>query len=264
LESWAVGDRLLRFRRAGVELDHCVQAELRRGAVPPGMLGARLLLELTGEVEPLVASAERLTAGAPATFDVRVELPDGRSVVDTVSDVYDATITSVVYSRLGPNHRLRAWVSLLMLTAARPDCPWRACTIGRGEPGQPRRSMLGPLEPATAARLLAELIDLRDQGMCAPLPIAPKASYKYAESRARGDTPARAIMKAQSAWHRYGGGGEDDDPAHLLVWGSVDRLDALPDGHPLAEPGASEPTRFGDLALRLWTPLFAAERVELL
>ena len=55
--------------------------------------------------------------------------------------------------------------------------------------------------------------------------------------------------------------GEDADPAHVRVWGTQ-----APGCRGLAEapqPGEEYPgetTRFGALALRLWSPLLAAEQ----
>ncbi|WP_343960886.1 exodeoxyribonuclease V subunit gamma, partial [Pseudonocardia alaniniphila] len=43
LATWAIGDRLLRDRLAGHDLDHCRQAEWRRGELPPGALGDAVL-----------------------------------------------------------------------------------------------------------------------------------------------------------------------------------------------------------------------------
>ncbi len=59
-----------------------------------------------------------------------------------------------------------------------------ASPVSRADPCSGRSNRRPP------PRLLAELIDLRDEGMCAPLPlIATKASHEYAESRDRGGSP---------------------------------------------------------------------------
>jgi exodeoxyribonuclease V gamma subunit len=260
LECWAVGDRLLRARLGGAELDRCVQAEWRRGTVPPGALGTRLLARLTGEVEQLVAAADPTLRGDPVVVDVRAALPGGRSAVGSVSGVYGDTVATVEYSTLGPKHRLRAWLRLLALTASDRARPWRAVTIGRGR-GGPRRSILGPVDPAKAGELLTRLVELSDEGLREPLPVSTRTSYAYAATRGRGVDAA--VTAARDEWTRFGSGGEGDDPAHVLVWGpgppSLDRL--------LAEPARgrspdAEPTRFGDLAVRLWAPLLDAETVD--
>ena len=60
LERWQIGQRMLDARLSGVEPDHCRQAEWRRGALPPGRLGARVLDDVASEVEQIVAEAARL------------------------------------------------------------------------------------------------------------------------------------------------------------------------------------------------------------
>ena len=61
LAQWAIGNRLLRDRLGGRELDHCRQAEWRRGDLPPGALGDRLLATVLEDVEPLVAAPAQFT-----------------------------------------------------------------------------------------------------------------------------------------------------------------------------------------------------------
>jgi exodeoxyribonuclease V gamma subunit len=267
LETWAVGDRLLKARLGGADPGRSVQAEWRRGSVPPGALGGRVLNRLAAEVDPLVAAAGPYLTGAPVALDVLASLPGGRSVVGTVTGVYGDTIATVEYSKLGPKHRLRAWVRLLALTASHPGHGWRAHTIGRGDRGRPTRSTLGPVDPATATELLTALVDLSDEGLREPLPLIAKASHAYARCRTRGGDVDDALGRAGSEWTRFTGGGESDDLAHTLVWGSASPFDAL-----LTDPATAtrstvdgatvEPTRFGALAMRLWTPLLAAETVD--
>jgi exodeoxyribonuclease V gamma subunit len=273
LETWAVGDRLLRARLDGADLQRCVQAEWRRGTVPPGALGKRLLDHLADEVENLVAAAGPTMVGDPAVIDVRATLPGGRSAAGTVSNVYGDTIATLEYSRLGPKHRLRAWLGLLALTASHRSRPWRAVTIGRGTPGRLGRSTLGPVDPVLAGALLTRLVELSDQGLREPLPVSTKTSHAYAQARRRGRGAEEAQAAARDEWTRFGPGGEGDDPAHALVWGAAPpSFDALLAGHgpASAEPtrarpaglASAEPTRFGDLATRLWAPLFDAETLD--
>jgi exodeoxyribonuclease V gamma subunit len=179
--------------------------------------------------------------------------------------VYGDTVATVTYSRLGPKHRLRAWVHLLALTTGHPGQRWRAVTIGRGDArrdrGRPRRSTLGPLAATTAAAALATLVQLYDEGLGEPLPLVLKASHAYAACRAGGGSPDEAAVKARQEWTRFRAGGESDDPAHALVWGTAPPLEVLL-ADPAAEAGSGEPTRFGALAMRLWVPLFDAETVD--
>ena len=144
LERWEVGDRLLAARLAGADLPAAVSAELARGILPPGRLVDAVLGEVTPTVEALVAAAASLPcAGAEArSLDVNVRLPDGRILIGTVPGVHDGIIVRCVYSRLGPKHRLAAWVRFLALTAAWPDQPIASVLLGRGGKGPGGRQLI--------------------------------------------------------------------------------------------------------------------------
>ncbi|GAA2588759.1 exodeoxyribonuclease V subunit gamma [Winogradskya consettensis] len=256
LSKWAVGDRMLRALLDGADLERCVQAEWRRGAVPPGPLGKRLLDEIAADVRPLSEAARAHLTGTPEALDVELPLPGGRRLTGTVANVHDDTVVTITYAKLGPKYRIRAWLNLLALSATRPGIPWRAVTIGRGMRGGASRSTLGPIDADKALRTLTTLIAWAEQGE--PALMATRTSHAYAQSRLAGRPPEVAVNKAWDAWTRFGGGGESDDPAHTLVWGPgapLDRLTATASSGP-------EPTLFGGLALQLWRPLHDAEVLD--
>ncbi|WP_033337624.1 exodeoxyribonuclease V subunit gamma [Catenuloplanes japonicus] len=235
LEKWGVGDRLLRARLAGADLSRCVQAEWRRGVVPPGPLGARLLDTIGGDAERLATAALPHLTGLPDAHDLEVTLPGGRRVAGTVGSLHGDVILSANYARLGPKHRLRAWLALCALTAGVPGRRWRAVTIGRDRFGAaPRRSTLGPIGHDVALRVLADLAALWDEGMRAPLPMAMKTSHAYAEG---------GLEHAKKEWNRF----EAHGSAATMVW---------------AGRAIVADDRFGELALRVWEPLRAAETLD--
>ncbi|WP_233899091.1 exodeoxyribonuclease V subunit gamma [Pseudonocardia dioxanivorans] len=266
LQRWHIGARLLADRLAGHDLDACRAAEWRRGALPPGGLGRRILDEVAADVEPIVAATLPLRSAPPESLDVSAVVA-GTRVVGTVGGVVrvgsgpgaTGDIVSAGFSRLGAKQRVGAWVRLLALTAARPDTTWRAVTIGRGSDG-PERSVLGPVEPGRAAVVLADLLALHRDGLCAALPLVLKASHAYAgRRRLRNRTVEDAVDAARSAWAgRFSP--ERDEPAHRLLWGPSAPLEDL-----LSAPARTgeEPSLFGELAMRVWTPLLAAEEVSL-
>jgi len=268
LEQWAVGNRLLAARLAGADADRSVAAEWRRGTLPPGHLGARVVASVSAGVEPLVAAAATARAGTGRAVDVVADL-GAAQVTGTVPGVYGDTVVRVEYSRLSAKHRLRAWTQLLALTAALPETAWTATTIGRGTGDSVRRSVVGPVDPAAARRHLADIVDLRARGMRRPLPLAVKTSATYAEKRAAGMSADNAVERAAQDWLSGTYDRENAEEAHRIVWGERAPITAL-----LAEPPWSdeqgpdwpseEPTRFGAIARRLWTPLLAAESLETL
>ena len=135
LEKWEVGDRLLTARLAGADLSAAVAAE--RGPRDPPARAAWS----TPSCDDV--AADRRSAGGrrrgragrrtrARSLEVNVRLPDGRLLIGTVPGVRDGTIVRCIYSRLGPKHRLAAWVRFLALSAAWPDWRSPASILGRG------------------------------------------------------------------------------------------------------------------------------------
>jgi exodeoxyribonuclease V gamma subunit len=266
LGKWEVGSRLLEARLAGVEGRTAILAEIARGTLPPGVLGAPVVNDVFPIVEEIVAAAQALvTDAAPAgSVDVRVALAGGRTLSGTVGGVADDVLRTVTYSRVGAKHRLAAWVRLLALTAARPERPFAAATVGRGDGGV-TVARIEPLGGAAALAQLATLVDLYDRGMREPLPLYCATSAAYAAAAAGGGDPVAAGRKAWTSEWNFPR--EDAELEHQLVLGGVrtfeDRLQerARPD-----EAGdgwdAVEASRLGRCARRLWDGLLAHEDVR--
>jgi exodeoxyribonuclease V gamma subunit len=252
LPKWNVGERLLQARLRGADAAVAVDAEWRRGTVPPRDLGKHALGEIMAEVEPLVTAAARY-AGVPArTVDLVADLHETR-LTGTVVGVRDSAVLRVTFSNLAAKHRLRAWLQLLALTAAFPGTQWTAVTIGKGG-RRGSQSTLGPMDPVDARRVLDDLLALRAEGLCRVLPMATKTSARYAAGRGSGED--NALRAAETEW-AGGDFPERADAAYALVWGdeaNFSRLSAEP-----AEHHRREQTLFGELALRVWQPLLDAE-----
>ncbi len=279
LEQWAIGDRILRARLAGRTLEEALAAERARGVLPPGAMSTKVVADLGRNVESVAAAAAQLLdlqAGRRTSLDVRVTLPDGRLLSGTVPGARGDTLELVLYSRLGPKHRLAAWVRFLALTAARPGRPISAATLGRARFGAGREATIscaridpltGPdgTNPAALARsLLGDLVDLMDRGLREPAPLVCATSAAYAQAVHRGFAPMRP---ASSAWtSTYNFDREDKDPEHRLLYGRVHPFENLVLSGPRDDEkgdgwDAQQPSRFGRWALRLWTPLLNSETV---
>jgi exodeoxyribonuclease V gamma subunit len=260
LAQWSIGERMLAARLRGVDLRAFRDAERRRGTLPPLRLGADLLAGLEQKVEALVQVCLPVHAGPAETVDVDVDLGSGRRLSGTVTGLHAGVLASSSYSTLAGRHRIAAWVRLLAVAATRPGRPWRALTTGRGQFNRPtRRSTLQP--PDDPRAVLRELVQLRDRGLCEPLPFGPGASAVYADRRSTGSTVAEAVGAAAKDWNGTFGDGTD---RHLIyVHGRAPRFEPL-----LADPPGpdeigwfDEPSRFGALARRVWTPLLGNEQV---
>jgi exodeoxyribonuclease V gamma subunit len=263
LEMWAVGDRVLADRLAGLDPAACMAVELRRGDLPPGPLGVGDLQHIGRAVDLLIHASSIERQNPPESYDVDVALTDGTRVTGTVGAVRGDVILSMTYSKLGAKQRLRLWVELVALTAAQPDREWRAVAVGRGPRG-PKRSLLGPLSPAEAETALGELVALYRAGLLSPLPLPVKSGADYAFLRGTGTRAAGARIGAQKSWLSGRFPGEQADAEHVLVYGPDAPFSVLTDQP--AGPGeggagwpGDETDRFGLLARRLWDRLLANE-----
>ena len=284
LERWGVGDRILEARLGGADRDRAVLAERGRGLLPPGPLADALLLDVCATVDALVATVDALpcAGAAPTSVEVNLQLPDGRSLVGTVPGVRDGVILRCVFSRLGPKHRLAAWVRLLALSAASPGTAASAVTIGRGQgssrsgPRVGTSSLAVAGDPAGRARRalasLGCLVELYDRGMREPLPLYCSTSAAWAAGlRDGGD---RAVEASRRQWRSEPDSpvpGEDSDPEHVLVLGPRRPFDEIRAEEPrdYESPGPwtgggwpeGERSRFGGLARLLWDPLLDCEEM---
>jgi exodeoxyribonuclease V gamma subunit len=262
LAQWAVGDRVLRDLLAGVEAPVVKQREWRRGLLPPGRLGWRMLDDIVSKALPLREAGLERRSVEPRSVDVSVDLGGGRWLRGTVPEVYGDRLAPVHYSRLGARHRLASWLWLLALNASDGDRNWTAHTLGRPTNSRSRdsfsASLLGPLDHS-AADVLGDLVSLRDAGLRGPLPVPLKTSLRYARARrARADAPD-ALEKAGYEWASKFGGERDGD-AVLRIWGHAAPVPGLDAGPGPGEEFPGETTRFGALALRVWSPLIQAEQ----
>jgi exodeoxyribonuclease V gamma subunit len=259
LEKWGVGDRVLRDALAGADPNEAAQAEYRRGLVPPGRLGARLMDEIKRAVTPLVLETAGLRLGGSRAVDVDVLLPDGRRLVGSVDGVYAERLVTVTYSSLAAKHRLRSWLDLLAVSAAHPGTPWEAHAVGKHKSGG-THAHVRPVGDA-ALGLLNDLVELRDLGLREPLPLPLKTSLAYADA-SRRQSHAAALGVARKEWdpRDFRGStipGDRDDAHHVVIWGQEAPLEAILDRD-------DETAFFATLAHRLWDPLLAAGEVDAL
>ena len=272
LGEWQVGQRLLEGVLEGQELKTCVQAEFARGSLPPGTLANPVIKSVAQRVQRIAAALAPQQTGPAASLDVNLELPDGRRLTGTVPGVCGHTIRIASYSRVKPKDRLRAWVWLLALSAARPEQAYDSIVVGRARSRTaelttatiPPLAQDAPTRKQRALEALTTLVDLYDRGMREPLPLACESSAAYAEAAYAGDDAHDA---ARYAWESgFNFDKEDRDPAHVAVHNGTLKLNDLLEQQPRHDehgPGwpESEQTRFGRYARRLWDPLIERELI---
>ncbi|MRJ77040.1 exodeoxyribonuclease V subunit gamma [Aeromicrobium sp. SMF47] len=261
LQKWSVGDRVLRDALAGADPREARMAEYLRGTLPPGHLGRQVVDEVVTNIEPLMQRTAELRSGLARSVDIEVTLDDGRRITGTVADVHGQSAVAVTYSRLAAKHRLQSWLNLLALAASEPEVPWVAHAIGRSRGPGGMHAEVGPLNEIARTHL-ADLVALRDLGLCEPLPLPLKTSLAYVEAR-RNRPHDIALRAARDEWDlaRLKNGAviekEAHDPHHALVWGEGAPLEAILDRD---DSGA----QFAVLAQRLWDPLLTFERMDVL
>jgi exodeoxyribonuclease V gamma subunit len=267
LETWQVGDRLLKARLAGTGAQAAYRAEIARGTLPPGVLGEPVIRGVLPTVEGIVA---QVPSTDTTSVDVKVALRDGRTLRGTVAGVAGDVLLSVTYSRVNPRHRIAAWVRLLALTAAYPGRRFEAMTIGRpasGVDASVALAKVGPLDADEALDHLEVLLDLYDRGMREPLPLYCETSAAFAAFPA--EQRPGALRAASAAWTTEFGEAarEDADPDHVRVLGGYRPFDELLEESPRPDEagegwGGEEPTRLGRYAHRLWARVLDVEEVR--
>ncbi|HET9125808.1 MAG TPA: exodeoxyribonuclease V subunit gamma [Solirubrobacteraceae bacterium] len=274
LATWAVAERLLDALLRGSSLRVAARAEKARGTLPPDSLGDRVIDAVRDPVIAIATQAEKLRGGHPARDPIDVQLPlgSGRVLSGTISGVHGTLLMRTSYSRVSPRHRIGAWIRLLALSAAHPEEPFAAATIGRATRGSDVRTCWIPQlaedpaqRQAVALAQLAPILELHDRGMREPLPIFPRTSAAWAEAAASGRDPRQPAEREWVSDWRFTR--EDDEPVNRLVLGGAVEFDVLLREPPRAEEAGEgwceeESTRLGRLARRLWDGLLACEESE--
>ncbi|WP_310961867.1 exodeoxyribonuclease V subunit gamma [Nocardioides terrisoli] len=233
LDEWQVGDRMLHELLAGRTPQDALQAEWRRGALPPGRYGWRIAKRVCDQAGPLVEVAEACRQGiAPSAVDLDVDLGDGRRLVGTVPGLHGDRLVRVGFSRLRAKQRLEAWVALVALGVA-GRYGTIAGTVGRGSGGAERATYRLPDDPAAVLR---DLVALHDAALTAPLPLAPDTARVWVRGHRSAMKPWQIRRDAEKEWRR-----ESRSREFRRTWGRPPAFDEV-----------AEDPRFDRWARVLW------------
>lgn len=246
LAEWSIGDRMVRLLLDGMPMDRVEAAERLRGEVPPGQLGSRTLNKIRPVVGRVVSATQHLYA-EPAR-DLDCELALGQSLLTGRVRVHGPVIVSHGFSRTGAAHLVQAWASLLLLAATQPapTVGWRAVHVGRDAVA----TLLAP-PPKQAAKVLGEMLAVREQGLVRLVPLPLRTAGEF-----RGVIPLRPYGEPDldDQGRRAFGYEYDADWARFLPkdFESLRRLSPDPN-----DPGVPGPSRFENLSDWLFAPLRA-------
>jgi len=248
LEAWAVKNRLLSGLDDGDSLNELIARQIASDALSPGDLGTADLEDAVDAVSILISAAEE-RGYEPGNHAPVFGLANvgGRSLEGSVSaDRGRAHLMTVTPSRLKGKQRLRTFVELAFVSLMEPEAEWIAVLIGRASSGPKHLAVtFGPIgnDPAErrqlSADLLADFIDLYDEGHRLPLPIPCETAYQW-QSKLDGGR-SKAFGAADKEWDGFNS--SERGPAHELVLPELESIGSLLD---------AGLTTYAD---RLWGPI---------
>ncbi|NLG46341.1 exodeoxyribonuclease V subunit gamma [Gordonia sp. (in: high G+C Gram-positive bacteria)] len=200
LERWGVGNRFLAALLAGDDPTAAQGAELRRGSLPPFAFGAREFAPIRERAQAVATAAYGYRSDSADAVDVRVALPDGRRIYGTVGDIFSGRLVPVSFSKLGPKHRLAAWVRLLAMAAGSDRQVHEAIVIGSASGRYPAAKVSRLTAPEHAAELLTVLVTMRDAGLSAPIGLTLDAAGAAAAEYNRVGKADSALRRAKYAF----------------------------------------------------------------
>lgn len=277
LEKWGIADRILQDLMTGKSPNEAIEAERRRGELPPDALGFALLSEVGPTVEKIGQHGRSLLVGKPHSVDLDFDVAPGRRLVGSLPGTGFAgrvderlcglNLVRVTYSTIRAKQQITAWVKLLALTVAEPEHDWVSTVVGQRAKKAVALSMSG-VRAQDAAAYLKQLVDLYDRGLREPLPMPANTALAYYEG-VRGEHPQSASelhAAIKKTWlpSTFVGGqipGDQDEASVVALWGQ-----GAPISHLLTSPKEHEQwtrgehTRLGQYALRLWDPVSRGHR----
>ena len=232
LAAWELENRLLQLAVAGHSPSTIVEAERRRGQLPPNARGTEVLDRATSRVGDVLDNLRPYLSSPLEHLDLAVDLPGGVRITGRVP-VRGDTVVEATTSKPADKRLVEPWLRLLLLSAA-TERDWRSVVCSTR-----RVASLSPLTPDAAARELDNLVGLMVEGWDKPLPLPPRVGFELADPHGMVDDE-----RLRKVW------GYDVDATWLLFF---DDLAA-------AEDAAAPHGGLRKLAQGTYGPLLAALR----
>ena len=249
LDIWQIVGRMMQLLLAGKPADAILQAELRRGLLPPGPAGTAAARDCLSRAQTIVQAAKSVPAER-SWLDIAVgggQMPDLVGQVEVFGD----QVIDLLAGRIQPRHQIAAWIKLVSLAATHPGRPWKAHLVSS------REGVILTAPPADEARRYVD--DLRRfylTGLASPLPLPSAAGAHLARCLAHHlpVDEAGVTRRLATEWER--------DLAWGLVWPSWSDLRAVPIPDDEISIDKRFSTWFEVLAHRIYEPMMRAGGVS--
>lgn len=247
LEAWQVTDRMVRLLLAGKSEDAIVQAELRRGSLPPG--GSALANEYLRRAQDIVRRARSVMVEPTSWQPISLPQVGGKELNGQIG-VHGDTVVDLLAGRVQPRHQISAWIRLLCLSVAYPDQVWRAVLVGNH-----LSIRLTAAPPDEAGRYLEYLFRVYESGLISPLPLPTSTSALLARYLVRDLAYDSSIdTRGKIEWER--------DPVWSVIWPTWQDMISQKTQANEALPDREFESRFLTLAYGIYVPLIRAGGVS--
>ena len=248
LDSWQVTSRMIRLLLAEKPADAIIQAELRRGILPPSQAGVQAASECMVQARSVVARAQPLLSVPLSWRSILVDSGQDMDLTGQIG-VHGSSIVEVLAGRVQPRHEISAWIKLLGLQTAYPEQIWTANLIGN----KASITLTSP-NPDDATRFLARLSSVYLAGLASPLPLPAAPAAHLARFTTRGLRPTwpEISRRLSNEWAH--------DPAWQLIWPTQEDMRGqkqLP-----SDSSMDFPSRFEALSHEVYEPLIRAGGVS--
>jgi exodeoxyribonuclease V gamma subunit len=203
LDAWDLENRLLQLAVAGHSPDTIVEAERRRGQLPPNARGTEVLDRATSRVGEVLDNLRPYLSTPLQHLDLAVDLPSGIRVTGRVP-VRGDTVVEATTSKPADKRLVEPWLRLLLLSAS-TDGDWRSVVCSTR-----RVASLSAMTHDAAAAQLDRLVALMFDGWDQPLPLPPRVGFELADPRGLVDDE-----RLRKVW------GYDADASWLLFFADL-------------------------------------------
>lgn len=192
LELWRLREDYLQWRLRGLPAGEYFERLRASQHLPLGQAGERVCLQLQAEVEPLAQQLAKMT-GAPRPPQPFV-LPLGSwELQGELAPLFEGGLIVTRLSALKAADRLQIWLTHLLLGALGQK--QTVMQIGLSK-GQAQALSYAPV--ADAASQLQAYLQLYEQGLQSPLPLALESAWEWFRARDKGADKARSA--AENRW----------------------------------------------------------------